>query len=181
MDSKAGKLWYVLRTVSGKEQEAVGLLERAVEHELWTNCRILKKVKVFRSGGKLHLIEEVMFPGYLFIQTLHPEGLIDKLEKARKFPQIIGSLSAKMIPVEPSDLKFLQTVCGENLQRTMGITRIALSADNHIVSVEGVLRKYLNQIVKLNLRKRCAIVEVELFNRRQEVLFGLWLEKDQAG
>ena len=56
--------WYALYTVPGREQDAAELLERVVSHNLWSDCRIPRKVKVFRSGGVLHLFEDVMFQGY---------------------------------------------------------------------------------------------------------------------
>lgn len=175
--------WYVLNTTSGREEEAAELLKRAADHRLWTECRILKKRKVFRSGGILHLIEEPMFPGYLFIKTEKPKELSKELKKARKFPQLLegGHEYDKdgIIPIAESDLAFLKNVCGENLQSVMGITRIALNEENRIVRAAGALNSYLSQIVKLNLRKRFAIVEVNLFHRKQEVLFGLCLEKDR--
>ena len=74
----------------------------------------------------------------------------------------------------------LKAVCGDNLKRPMGITQIKLSDDRRIEKADGILSGYLNQIVKLNLHKRFAIVEVELFNRKQEILFGLKLEHDLA-
>lgn len=177
--------WYVLYTVPGKEQEAAELLERSVSHAFWIRCGVPKKVKVFRSGGILHLLEDVMFPGYLFIQTEHAEKLAKELEKARQFPQFITSTAGTkqdiLTPVEEKDMRFLEDVCGEDLQHAMGVTRITLNSENQIVRADGVLEHYRNQIVKLNLHKRFAIVELELFNRRQAVLFGVRLEQDQAG
>ena len=177
--------WYALFTVPGKEQEAAELLEQAVSRDFWMCCRVPRKVKVFRSGGILHLVEGVMFPGYLFVLTDHPDGLSDELKKARKFPHFIGS-SAKpsgemLTPVEEEDLRFLQDVCGESLQRPMGVTKITLNEENKIIQADGVLDHYRDRIVKLNLHKRFAIVEIELFNRTQEVLFGVRLEQDRAG
>lgn len=173
--------WYAMSTVTGKEKEAEELLEQAVSHALWGNCRIPKKMKVFRSGGLLHLVEDVMFPGYLFVKTAHPKELSDELQKARKFPQIIGVTKEAVTPVEDEDLRFLQDVCGENLQKVMGVTKIILGDDNQIAAADGVLEHYVDRIVKLNLHKRFAIVEVELFNRIQAVMFGVRLEQDRAG
>ena len=177
--------WYVLYTVPGKEAEAAALLERSVSHSCWIRCGIPRKVKVFRSGGILHLLDTVMFPGYLFIQTDCADVLANELEKARKFPQFIKSTASAvhemLTPVEEKDLRFLRDVCGENLQRAMGVTRITLNEENQIVRADGVLEHYRDHIVKLNLHKRFAIVEIELFNRKQEVLFGVRLEQDQAG
>lgn len=173
--------WYVLRTIPEKEQQAAELMEHMIDHRLWTYCRILKKIKVFRSGGALHLLEERMFPGYLFIRTNCPAELEKKLKQARRFPQFVGTVDDVLISVEDADLDFLRNVCGEELQYTMGITRVILGKDNQIVRAEGVLSRYLNRIVKLNLRKRFAMVDVKLFNREQTVLFGVCLEQDQAG
>ena len=36
----------------------------------------------------------------------------------------------------------------------------------------------LNRIIKLNLHKRFALAQVELFGRSQSVLFGICLEQD---
>lgn len=173
--------WYILSTVSGKEQEALGLFRQTISHELWNICCIPRKTKVFRSGGCLHLLEDVMFPGYIFVKTLFPEQLSKELSKARKFPQFIGHDGEIIVPVETQDLHFLQDICGEELQNTMGVTKLLLNEENKILSVEGVLSHYLEKIVKLNLHKRFAVVEVELFNRKQKVLFGLQLEQDRVG
>lgn len=194
--------WYVLQTQEKKEKEAVRLLERAVSHELWSECRVLRKIKVFRSGGILHLVDDVLFPGYLFIRTDCPGGLAEALERSREFPRLLsakteerlkdraggrqshlflGGAEQKMIAaVDPADLRFLQAVCGENLQRAMGVTRLVLSEDNRIIRADGVLSRYLDRIVRLNLHKRFAVVEVPLFNRIQPVLFGIRLEQDRA-
>lgn len=177
--------WYALYTAPGREQEASELLDRTVSHDLWTRSGVPRKVKVFRSGGRLHMVEDVMFPGYLFVRTNDSEKLLKVLEKARAFPQFVGgSRKAKneiLTPVEEKDLRFLQDVCGENLQHAMGVTKIWLDEKNRIIHADGVLDHYQDHIVKLNLHKRFAIVEIELFNRIQAVLFGVKLEQDQAG
>lgn len=180
--------WYALSAVSGREKEAAELIERKISHEFWKEFRIPKKVKVFRSGGFLHLVEDVMFSGYILVNTNCPEELVRVLGKVRDFPQpLLHNIKGRnvgqkeMIPLEPEGVKFLKSVCGENLQKPMGITLISLSKDKHIVRAEGILAGYLNQIVTLNLHKRFAVVEVDLFNRKQAVLFGVRLEQDLTG
>lgn len=172
--------WYALRTVSGKEPEAGELLKQAVSHALWSECRIPKKTKVYRSGGRLYLLEDVMFPGYLFIKTDCPNELAKKLEKSGKLPQFIDSSKGSMAPVEDQDLRFLKVVCGDDLRRVMGVSKIVLNDEKRIIRTDGVLLHYQNQIVKLNLHKRYAVVKVDLFNRLQTVLFGISLEQDRT-
>ena len=192
--------WYVLRTAAQREQEAAGLLRRAVDPALWEECNILRKVKVFRSGGILHLADEILFPGYLLVRSGNPRALSMELEKSEEFPQFLfgseGSFreivkgkrystqsgtkgDGSFMAVEPADLRFLKNICGENLRQAMGVTGIALDKENRIIRAEGVLSHYLDRIVKLNLHKRFALVEIPLFNRIQSVLFGIRLEQDR--
>ena len=85
--------WYVLKTVPGKEQEAADLIRRAVTPGLFKECRVLRKVKVFRSGGALHFPEEVLFPGYFFIRTACPKALEEELKRSGDFQ--IGRASCR--------------------------------------------------------------------------------------
>jgi len=184
--------WYVLRTEERREREALELVTEKVPHSLWSECRILQKIKVFRSGGVLHLVDDLLFPGYLFIRTGNPKALAEELQKSREFPRLLqnevrtGCSMGKtfdesmMAALDPADLCFLQNVCGENLQKAMGVTSVILGENNQIVQADGVLNRYLDRIIKLNLHKRFAIVEIPLFNRIQPILFGLRLPQDRA-
>ena len=165
--------WYVLKTIPGKEQKAAALIRRAVTPGLWEECRVLKKIKVFRSGGMLRFPEEVMFPGYVFVRASAPKALEEELKRSRDFPQF-----PSVTPVEAADLAFLKDVCGEDLQRPMGVTRLTLDGDGRIIRADGILSGYLDQMTKLNLHRRFALVETALFNRVQSVLFGVTLEQD---
>ena len=165
--------WYVLKTVPGREQRAADLVKRAVTLGLWEECRVLRKIKVFRSGGALHFPEDVLFPGYVFVRTDCPEALEKELRRSGDFPQF-----PSITPVEPADLTFLKNVCGRELEQPMGVTRLTLDGDNRIVRADGILNRYLNRIIKLNLHKRFALAQVELFGRSQSVLFGICLEQD---
>lgn len=174
--------WYVFKTISGKESQAVSLLERRIEPALWNTCRILRKMKVFRSKGRLHLLEDTMFPGYVLVQTEVPDQLSRALEQSGKFPQPLTQpfSSRQMVLLDKRDLAFLQSVCGKDLREPMGVTDIFLGNDKQIVRADGVLEPYLDRLVKLNLHKRFAVVEVELWGRCQPVLFGLRLEQDRG-
>ena len=85
-----------------------------------------------------------------------------------------------MIPISTMDLDFLQNVCGERLQVPMGITEITLGENRKILKAQGVLERYVDQIVRLNLHKRFAVAKIPLFQRSQTVLFGICLEQDQV-
>lgn len=175
--------WYVLRTYKDQEYEAVFLVDTAVSKSLYSLCRVPKKLKVFRIGGELRLVEEIMFPGYLFIQTECPKELCEELKKSRELPRFLpfgrdDKGEEVLIPVSSVDLDFLQNVCGEGLQLPMGITEIFLGENRKVLKARGALERYVDRIVRLNLHKRFAVAEIPLFQRSQTVLFGICLEQD---
>ena len=168
--------WYVLQTDRGQEYDGAELVRRAVPRSLCGLCSIPRKIKPFRHGGVYYATEEILFPGYVFVRTGYAQRLHRELQKSREFPQFTVFAKDRegndeLIPISEKDLDFLQEVCGAQLQTAMGIT------------ANGVLEHYVPQVVKLNLHKRIAVTRVELFNRSQDIFFGIRLKQDvyQAG
>ena len=187
-DLMENKNWYAIMTEQGQEYNSAELIKRVVPCSLCTLCSIPKKAKPFRHGGVYYATEDILFPGYVFAQTAHAEELRRELQKSREFPQfpVFGKDKEgndQLIPISEKDLAFLQEVCGGQLQSVMGITDITLGEDKRILRARGVLEHYVGQVVKLNLHKRIAVTRVELFNRSQDIFFGIRLKQDvyQAG
>ena len=160
--------WYVMRTVPGKEQKAAELIERTVESNLWVQWRILKKQKLFRVKGHLLLNTEDMFPGYIFIETDHPEELRGQLEKSREYPTLMGNPgtgkpTVEIIAVEEKDLEFLKNVCGSELDEPMALSVVETDDDGNLIHIDGILEKYENRITRKRLRKRYVLAQIDLF------------------
>lgn len=174
MDQK----WYVMHTIPGREPEAADLLERKISHALWKDCRILKKQQLFRTQGNYLLSRKDMFPGYIFISTGFPEALAEELRKARQFPQMIGGQMDRLVPVEAEDLWFLENVCGKNLAHDMRLSTVRVDKEGQVRSASGALKPYIGRITRQRLRHRYVTAEVPLFNRRENVLFGIRVDGD---
>lgn len=173
--------WYVMRTVPEKEQEMVTLVEKKIHRELWDCCRILKKQQLFRTQGKYLLSRRELFSGYVFVATRFPEELAGELQKARQFPQLIGNQGkkkAKIVPVAPEDLEFLRHICGRELEHDMWLSTVRVDEDGQVKSAAGALKPYLDRITRQRLRHRYVTAEVPLFNRTENVLFGIRMEGD---
>ena len=172
--------WYVLCTDSGREQEAVELMEKKISRELWGKCRILKKQQLFRTQGRYLLSRKDMFPGYIFVSTESPEELARELERAKRFPQLAGSYRADIVPVEQKDLHFLENVCGKGLEHDMRLSTVRVDEDGQVRSAVGALEPYVGRITRQRLRHRYVTAEIPLFCRRAEVLFGIRMDGDPA-
>lgn len=176
--------WYALRTFQDQEYEAASRMDCAVSRSFYSLCQIPEKLKLFRIGGELRLVKEMMFPGYLFVRTGCPEELCEELKKSRELPRFLPfgrdeKGQETLIPVSLADLDFLQNVCGERLEFPMGITEITLGENKKVLKAHGALERYVDRIVRLNLHKRFAVAEIPLFQRSQTVLFGICLEQDR--
>ena len=170
--------WHVMRTIPGKEAEMKALLERKVSRDLWHDCRILRKQQLFRTQGGYLLGRKDMFPGYIFIYTECPRELAKELERSRQFPQLIGSVEGDLVPVEGEDLRFLENVCGRNLAHDMRLSTVRVDEEGQVRSASGALKPYVGRITRQRLRHRYVTAEVPLFNRRENVLFGIRVDGD---
>jgi transcription antitermination factor NusG len=170
--------WHVMRTIPGKEAEMTDLLERKVNHELWRDCRILRKQQLFRTQGRYLLGRKNMFPGYIFINTEFPKELEKELRKARQFPKLLGSAAGDIVPVEEEDLRFLEDVCGRDLAHDMRLSTVRVDEEGQVRSASGALKPYVGRITRQRLRHRYVTAEVPLFNRRENVLFGIRVDGD---
>ena len=176
--------WYVMRTVPGKEAQAAELMERTVDRSLWEQWRILKKQKLFRAKGRLFLNTEDMFPGYIFVETGYPEELQEELEKSREYPALLGNPGAGkpsvgVIPVEEKDLEFLKSVCGTKLDQPMALCVVEADSEGNLIHIDGILGKYENRITRKRLRKRYVLAQIDLFCRKEDVLFGICMPGDE--
>lgn len=178
-DSKKNIGWYVMRTIPGKEQEAVLLVEKKIDYRLWDHLRVLKKQQLFRTQGRYLLSRKDLFPGYIFIETKFPGELAEELQKARQFPRLIGSnKDADLVPIESKDFKFLENVCGRELAHDMRLSTVRVNDEGQVKGAVGALEPYIGRITRQRLRHRYVTAEVPLFNRVENVLFGIRVEGD---
>lgn len=171
--------WYVMRTVPGNEQNAIELMERTATRSLWRHCRILEKQKLFRVKGSLLLNTEDMFPGYIFVETEKADELQEELKRSREYPKLIGNLKPEIIPVEDKDLEFLKSVCGPELDKPMALSEVETDKEGNLIHIGGILKKYESRIVRKRLRKRYVLAQIELFCRKENVLFGIRVKGDE--
>ena len=92
---------------------------------------------------------------------------------------MIGNEQVEIVPVEEKDLKFLQAVCGKDLEKPMTLSKVEADEEGNLTHVGGILKKYEGQITRRRLRKRYVLAEVELFQRKEDVLFGIYLPGDE--
>lgn len=108
--------------INASAQLYQALLRERAEADLFRFCRVLKKNRVFRSGGRLHILEDVMFPGYVFIKTARPEALAVEAGKAGAFPQLLSfeTSGQSPVPLEDADFSMASNIRTDGSKRIEG-------------------------------------------------------------
>ena len=174
-------MWYVIQTVTGKEEELTDMMNTIVERDLYRDCFIIRAEWMKRLGGQWQTQD-------VFVDSEQPEELFFSLKRVPRFSRIIGNGRFEFTPVEESEKTFLETLMrggvpgkgnGENgylVRRSL----IDTTEDGKISGIHGALRLFKDQIERISLHKRYAVVRVRFLQREQTVLLGIRLGKDEA-
>ena len=86
-------MWYVMQTITGKEQELADVIWRVLtgERKKYERCFVLYQEYDRRSGGKLEACIEVLFPSYVFVETDAPEEFFLELKHIPKMSRLLGA------------------------------------------------------------------------------------------
>lgn len=61
-------MWYVLQTMTGKEQEAADAIDRVLGRGCYERCFVIRRECVWRLEGRLRVHVEPLFPSYVFVE-----------------------------------------------------------------------------------------------------------------
>lgn len=197
-------MWYVIQTTTGKEQELVDLLHKMLPKTVYNECFFMKRQLLKRLGGEWLEVTETLFPAYVFLDLTKPEEVFYELKRVPEFSKILGDNLGDFIPLEEEEKEFLERLCevknqnAESRERTEKInktelsnaakakedaylvrsTSVYLDQNGAIEHLNGPLEHFKNKIVRLNLRKRYAVIEITMRGEKQTAMLGIKLEKD---
>ena len=176
-------MWYVIQTRTGQERELVNKLSGILETETIRHCFVpmFEDVKNLKDGCRISYRR--LFPGYVIVDTDHPEDVIPALHKILGFTRFLGAEESPddpnetyFSPVSDDDRMFLESILEDGVMSVSYVERVEGRKIGRII---GPLEKYGNRITRLEFGKRYAIVEAAVFGKRRKIKFGLWTDKDQ--
>lgn len=171
-------MWYVVQTQSGEEQRIMELFKKLADRRRYSRCFIPLFEDVRKREGKARIVLRRFFPSYFFIETDDPVYVSSVIKGIPDFARMLGVKEDGgfvFIPVGQEDEEFLKTLLEEGLMRVSFVDK---NAKGHIKRFVGPLEKYSNRITYLDVMRRRAIVEVDLFGKRRRFKFGLWTKDD---
>ena len=85
-------MWYVVQTLAGDESRVCSLMNLMLDCNWYTKCFVPMYEDVWRKGGIGNIDVKPIFPGYLFVDTDHPEKVVRVL---RQISELSNLLSVK--------------------------------------------------------------------------------------
>lgn len=158
---------YIIFTKTGKEEYLKNKLEEQVikpgEEAYILLCNRIKKI-----NGEYTVVTKPLFPGYLFINTENEEDLKKYLRKLPIYNILLGS-GNDVVPLNKQEEIFMDRLCGKNhiLDISYGykVGRVTHITSGPLVGMESFIKK-------INRHKRIAVIEIDMFNERRELIVG---------
>ncbi len=98
-----GKNWYVLHTYPGEEEAVARNLKQRIEslgmEDKIFSVIVPKEKKIKIKAGKRKVIEERIYPGYVFVEMVVTD---DSWYVARNTPRVTGFIGAGTVPIPVS-------------------------------------------------------------------------------
>ena len=160
-------MWYVVQVRAGREQFVADCcIREAISDE---EVFIPKIDYERRTRGNDELITRPMFPGYLFFETKDPEDLFFRLKKVNGMTRILET-DGEFTPLSEDEEQLFTKLGGKEHLVTVST---GYKQGNNVVITDGPLKIFDGKILRIDRRKRTAVIEVALMGEVRQIRVGL--------
>lgn len=168
-------MWYVIQTLSGEEERTAGMIEKLVSPDYAKECFVPKRERMKKFQGYWNKVEEVLFRGYTFVVSERPKELHEELRRIPGFTKVLGREGDYFVPLNEKEERMVKGIGNED-HKTL-LSRIAVGERRKITIIDGPLKDYEGNIVKVNLHRREVAVQVDFMGRPIELYMGIEMVK----
>jgi transcriptional antiterminator NusG len=147
---------YVLHVTTGKELAVSGELKK-----IYCRALVPREICTERKNGKIEKKERVLFPGYVFIDTILNLQAYYKIKAITNVIKFLGEGTPAELPA--AEEKYIEWLNGEN--KPLEVSQI--DKDGNILS--GPLKGYEALILSIDKRQRRAKVSIMINGEQQTV------------
>lgn len=160
--------WYIVHTLTGKENKVKQTIEKMSEAEDLTHLlgRILvpTETEIRSSSGKRREIKRKVYPGYVLVQMHLTDELRHLIQRTAGVTHFVGS-SDKPVPLKMSEVAALLKVVGEESQKPKTIWTVGQA----VRVTEGPFNEFSGKIVEVNAERETVKVLISIFGRETPV------------
>ena len=165
-------MWYVIQTMTGKEEELTEVLKSMLPQTICEKSFLIRRETCWRRKGEYQIQQEVLFPGYVFVETQVPETLYYQLKKVPKLSKLLSDGEEKFLPVREDEQEFLEsliTIEEKDGKEVYLVKRseIQVNEEGNIVWAGTPLSRYIGNVVRKRIRKRYVVIEKSYLGRSE--------------
>lgn len=165
-------MWYALQVKCGQEEALCQQIQKKKGMEL-EDCFFLKRERKKKFGGTFHTIQELVLPGYLFLITKKEKEISQWLQYTPEFQPFLekeSNTSVQLFPLNEQEVNFINH-WGDS-RHLSKISKIQIKEEKQIKIMEGNLKDYEKQIIKINLHQRTAIIQTMFLGEQRAIYMG---------
>lgn len=162
-------MWYVMQVRTGKEEKTLLLIHRHTSGRYVGNCFLPKYERKKKFAGRWRVERNILFPGYVFVDTEEMEQFYISLKQVPELTKILG-IGEPWTPIAGRDLELLHQLLNEKHVMEMSEGLIVGTE----IRIENGPLKGLDAVIKrIDRHKRTGLIELEMFGRKQEIEVGI--------
>lgn len=164
-------MWYVIQTLSGEEEKTADVIRKMVPSNFVQECFVPKRERMKKFRGNWNKVEEVLFQGYAFVVSERPGDLYEELRRVPKLTKVLGRETDSFFSLSEKEERLVQKM-GDKKHKT-SLSKVTVGEGKKIQVIDGPLKEYTGNIVKMNLHKREVTVKVGFMGREMELKMGI--------
>lgn len=175
---KGGLMWYVIQVIGGHEQKVLNQIEKIVDSQTYKQVFIPSYEIKKRYAGTWQLRREVLFPGYVFVETKTPDVFRGQLHRVPSMARILTSGDEQeryFIPLTDEEKTVISAFIGDD-DFVMRMSEGVIEGDE-VVILKGPLMHWGGVVKKIDRHKRLAYLEIPMFGRLLTIKAGLEIIK----
>lgn len=102
-------MWYVLQTMTGREEALVEMVRKTVPSSLYEDCFIAYYERVWRKQQQSIVHIERLFPGYMLIITDKPDEVFLELKHIPAMVKLLSDGDFGFVPLRREEQMFSRT------------------------------------------------------------------------
>ena len=156
--------------VTGREEEVA----RELEQRMGVRAIAPVRQHYFRRQGSFEVLEDRVFPGYVFFASDDPDIPVQQLSIVERAIRVIR-YDAESWVLRGDDAKL-----AERLFKCGGVIELSRArfVDGRLRILDGFLKPYENDIRKVDRRHRVAMVKTRINDREVEMWLGYFLDEE---
>ncbi len=156
--------WYVIHTYSGYEEAVARNLKQRIEafgmEDKIFNVLVPKEKKIKVKGGKREIVEEKIYPGYVFVEMIVTD---DSWYVVRNTPNVTGFIGSGTTPIPVSDEEMKELL--KRIEVKEPQYKIEFKVGDLVKVIDGPFKDLDGKIAEIDEERGRVKVMINLFGR----------------